>query len=486
MQFPRLQFPLSHFTLTIAMMMMCCLALPDSGQALPDGPRAYCETYPDIPSCQGQVVDCMQCHTSPPAFNAYGLDVVSALYSIEEYATDGYREFLGTALATIETQDSDVDGLANIDELLLGTRPGDAESFWIPIEEPVGESNVHYAVGEYDPKLAYRRTMITYCGRPPNYDEIESYLASSDLMQKLEESLDDCLKSEYWLQEGLLRLADKRIKPLEAIGFNGLIPLADYEWDYRLFKHVLTENRDARDLLRADYHIGENGQILEGDIRFENGSLYPINAPLPVGGQPLDADKRAGMITTQWFLMSQTMFSHLPRTTAAQAYRAYLGQDIARSQGLLPVPGEPLDVDNKGVSAPECAVCHSTLDPLSYAFASYDGIGGGTTEYDGYSDIISSLETTGMYLPERNPWGEESVILDEGVSNLVDWAQVASESDMFARNLAMMFWKQAIQREPFPDEQEDFLDLWQRLPAEDYAVNKMLHRLIRTDAFGVP
>ena len=31
------------------------------------------------------------------------------------------------------------------------------------------------------------------------------------------------------------------------------------------------------------------------------------------------------MLTHRWFLMSNTMFTAIPRTTAAQAYRAYLG-----------------------------------------------------------------------------------------------------------------------------------------------------------------
>ena len=56
------------------------------------------------------------------------------------------------------------------------------------------------------------------------------------------------------------------------------------------------------------------------------------------GGQPLDVEHRAGMITTQWFLVINTMLSDLPRTTAAQAYRSYLGEDIARQEGIWPVP----------------------------------------------------------------------------------------------------------------------------------------------------
>jgi len=76
------------------------------------------------------------------------------------------------------------------------------------------------------------------------------------------------------------------------------------------------------------------------------------------------------MLTTRWFLAKNTMLTPVPRTTAAQAYRAYLGYDIAKLEGLQPVAGEPVDYDRKRVTAEQCAVCHSTLDPLSYPFSS--------------------------------------------------------------------------------------------------------------------
>jgi hypothetical protein len=40
------------------------------------------------------------------------------------------------------------------------------------------------------------------------------------------------------------------------------------------------------------------------------------------------------------------------------------------------VPNEPVDIDKKGVAEARCAGCHSTLDPLAYAFMKYEGIGG--------------------------------------------------------------------------------------------------------------
>ena len=68
------------------------------------------------------------------------------------------------------------------------------------------------------------------------------------------------------------------------------------------------------------------------------------------------------------------MFTSIPRTSAAQAYRAYLGYDISKMEGLQAVVDEPVDYDAKGVEAPDCAVCHRTLDPLTYPFSRYDGL----------------------------------------------------------------------------------------------------------------
>lgn len=259
---------------------------------------------------------------------------------------------------------------------------------------------------------------------------------------------------------------------MHAVGFDGLIPLADYAWDYRPFSYILTGHRDARDLLLADYHMGEDGQVLEGVVpSYENSVFGP-------GGQPLEPERRAGMITTQWFLVIHTMFSALPRTSAAQPYRAYLGADNAKSEGIFPVEEKPRDVDEKGVDQPTCAVCHSSLDPLAYAFAAYEGIGRLDDPYD--------FEASGTFNPTRTPWSTESHLFGEPVSDLVAWAEVAASSEMFQRNLALMFWEHAIGRPPLSDEQEAFQAVWRALPADGYSANRLIERIVLTDAFGVP
>lgn len=443
-----------------------------SATALPVGPRTFCAVYPEAPACGGAVPSCMHCHTAPPEMNFYGDAVMTSLFEDASYTdVEGYEEHLPAALASIEGDDSDGDGLTNLEEILLGTLPGDATSHFTPRPAPEGE-NAYYDVGRYDPRFAFKRVRVLYCGAPPAFEELQAFDASDDKMAEVRAALSTCLASEYWRTEGLHRLGDKRIRPLEAVGFDGLIPLADYAWDYRLFSYVLTDDRDARELLRADYHIDENGQVQEGVIP------APAGSPLGTGGQPLVPERRAGMMTTQWFLMIHTMFSALPRTTAAQAYRAYLGADIAKSEGILPVVGEPRDVDEKGVQEAACAVCHSTIDPLSYAFAEYEGIGQLGDLYDfGY---------TGTYNPTRTPWGRDSVLLGSPVNDLVEWADVAAQSDMFKRNLAQMFWEHALGRPPAPNEQGDFRAIWDAFDDDGYSANKLIERIVLTDAFGVP
>ncbi len=324
--------------------------------ARPIGPHLFCETYPDAVGCAGRMVDCTTCHTStsPVGWNPFGLQVLGAL-------EDDFEVDLPRALSTIESLDADGDGVANIYEIEAGTGPGDPNDFWLYCP-PSAPSDGSVPVAEsYDFERALRKASVQLCGRSPNYDELSRFdgdaLDRATLYDRLHSRVDDCLASDYWRDEALARMADAKIRPISAVGIDSPvgIVIGDYEWDYRLFSYVMTGDRDVRDLLLADYHVQ----------RLADGTLQPVEGTFGsprgsgAGGQPLVVERRAGMITSQWFLSLNTMFSPLPRTTAAQAYRAYLGNDIARQQGLYPIAGEPVDVDDKGVSDPTCAQCHA-------------------------------------------------------------------------------------------------------------------------------
>jgi hypothetical protein len=308
-----------------------------------------------------------------------------------------------------------------------------------------------------------------------------------------------------------VRLADDRIRPIKNLGQDAevflTIPLptlaseevrlrsvmGDYRYDYRLWVHVLSGNRDARDLLLAQYYVEE---AADGSWSLTENTIPNKDQQATAGGQMLEKEYRAGMITTMWFLTRNTMFSDLPRTTAAAAYRAYLGSDISKMQGLMPVAGEPDDVDNKGVKAPRCAACHSTLDPLSYAFAPYTGL-----EHNAIEALVSVLllgqlagQRFGVYDPARPAarmpnWSaadQQPVLLGKPVQNVREWAAVAVQSDQFARNLANIFYMHAFAREAEGAELAAFTALWQSVRTDGYSANRLIHRLIDSQTFGVP
>lgn len=446
--------------------------------ARPVAPRALCASTEtaDIAACQGTLPTCTTCHQGPPDLNAYGLAVSDALTADATYTFDNFEDRVAAAVTTIDADDADADGLTNLEELLLGTLPGDAASTFAAPPAPVGERNVHYAVGQRDARFAFRRVHTTFCGLPPTFDDLQTFNALDDAGRTtaLHAALTTCLSSTYWKETALHRLADPRIRPLASIGFDGLIPLADYRWDYRLFSYIFADDHDLRDLLLADYHVDESGAVVVGEVPF------PADSPLETGGQPLLPEQRAGMVTTQWFLMAHTMFSALPRTTAAQAYRAYLGMDIAKGEGIHPSEGEPRDVDSKGVTAPACAACHSTLDPLSYAFSPYNGIGRLR------SGSVSRLDLTGSFDATRVPWGDEGRLLGQDVVDLRAWATHAVSTDAFKKNIGDMLWRAAFGRAPGPGELDDATALWQGLDRDAFSANRAFHRLIDTDSFQVP
>jgi hypothetical protein len=463
-------------------------SLPATSLAKPSAPALVCATYPGLPDCMGTLVACTSCHVTidPPAWNAFGESLRKQRSDAEPFET-----WLPDALRAVEGRDADADGMANLDELVQGTQPGDASSKPAPADDATELFNPRYVLGDYDARFAYRRMAALYCGRSPSYEDMQAFSAApadeQTLRKRLHAALSRCLESEYWQKTALPRLADPRIRPLYAAGPESQVMITaelrlvigDYNYDYRLWRYVLSNDHDARELLTARYHVVEDPQ---GKL-VERYGVIPQTVPDALtGGQPLAEEHRAGMLTTQWFLSINTMFSALPRTSAAHAYRSYLGADISMSEGLRPVAGEPVDVDGKGVAQERCAVCHSTLDPLSYAFASYEGIAAPNTVQFGSYRPERALEM----IPAWDPAKQRSVLLGQEVASVVEWARVASESDQFLRNLAEMFFRHALGRMPLPAEQAEFVALWRSLPEHGYSANQLIHQLVDTLAFGRP
>jgi hypothetical protein len=162
--------------------------------------------------------------------------------------------------------------------------------------------------------------------------------------------------------------------------------------------------------------------------------------------------------------------------------------DIARSEGIDPVDGEPQDVDQRGVAEPACAVCHSTLDPLSYAFSPYNGIGRLS------STGVRGLARTGTFDATRVPWPDDSVLFGQPVGSLRAWAENAAASDAFFATVVRTLWTGTFGRPPHPGERAEFEGLWRRLADDARSgtadrtprAERVLHDLVDTDAFRVP
>jgi hypothetical protein len=191
-------------------------------------------------------------------------------------------------------------------------------------------------------------------------------------------------------------------------------------------------------------------------------------------------------MTTAWTLAFYVMFTALPRNAAAQMYRAYLGLDIARQEGLYSVANEPRDYDAKGVQATACAACHATLDPLSYPFRNYNGLTGPTAAQGRY--VPNRLETFfAGQAPLLLQTPERGAIFGQSVETLREWGQVAANSDAFLVATVTDYWKLLIGHAPRPAENAEFVATWRALKSTHaYRVKPMLHVLIRTEAYGAP
>ncbi len=462
---------------------LLAFTVPQPALARPPGPATICAVWPASAVCQGGAPDCSTCHTAPPARNGFGAQVEARLLpgAPRPLTDEAFAEALPAVLAEVAALDADGDGFQNETELLAGTNPGDETVFPHTFEACDGASgNPDWNVCGYDAVLAFRKVSLDVCGHAPSWDELSAFKAldTDARSARLDETLDACLQSAFWRgRDGVLwRIAHAKIRPLWAVkagAGGGPVPLADYDDDYALFTWTQTDDRDAREVLTAQYYVKQIGPT-----RYAK-----------VDGQPdvrefTQPERRAGMLTTGWFFVINTMFTAVPRTTAAQAYRSYLGLDIAKSQGLTP-PATPLvDYDDKGVNADACAACHKTLDPLAYPFSRYWGI---ANEYTGVYDPNRPQRFDASDGRRLTELPEAGALFGEPVADLMAWARKGADSEAFARSTVRDYWRHFLGHDPQPAEQVEFEALVSDFPTvHAYRVQHMLHALIRTEAYGVP
>ena len=89
--------------------------------------------------------------------------------------------------------------------------------------------------------------------------------------------------------------------------------------------------------------------------------------------------------------------------------------------------------------------------------------------------------------PDLENTPEAGYLFGQRVNNLVQWADVAANSDQFARAVVKDYWEEVVRVDTAGRYGPEFEYLWKSLKGEDaYSVRKMLHRLILTEAYGAP
>ncbi|MCB9765949.1 MAG: hypothetical protein H6739_39610 [Alphaproteobacteria bacterium] len=448
------------------------LVLSASAWARPEAPALFCETYADTPFCVSSTVSCTMCHaeSGPPAHNPYGAALADALEG------DDFALALPAALEAIAFDDADGDGVSNVDELDAGSWPGFDSTIEPECSTQTTFDNKHYSVGAYDHDFAFRRVMLDFCGRSPRYDERAAFAEATDPDAALQEVLGLCLQSPYW-RDVLREMGVRAVRPIGPATDVNI--LGNWEWDLRLWSYALSGDRDAADLMLADYLVVEEPS--------GSGVLVAIDEPrdsLETYAQPLAAEDRYGLITTRYSLAMNVMFSAVPRTLAAHWYRQLLGLDIARSEGLYSIDeldglyswDAPRDVDDRGVWQEGCAGCHTTLDALSYPWARYNGI-----DLEGDTTAIYLDDRAADILPTTEGW-----IFGAPIDGPEDWVQAAVASDDFSRNITGLFWRYLMRRDPYSCEQGEFDALWTDFRDNGRNVESMLGLFITLDAYGTP
>jgi len=454
---------------------------------MPSGPATFCDTYPASPLCAMADVACTACHSAAPNLNPYGEAISAALLPGEPRPLTEplYTSGLPAALAAIEDDDTDGDGFSNLDEIIEGTLPGNGDSVPENLECP---PNDFYDLCEYDFNFAFKRVALDICGQSPTWDEMEAFRAidtDAGKQSSLDAKLSSCLDSDFWQGAGgvLSALANRKVRPvgtLKAGEGPGNVAIADYDHDYDLFVWSQTDGRDARLAMTAQYFVDrdETGALFQLTEEELGNFQGPARENVPV-------EQRAGLLTTAWTLLYFEMFAIIPRAAAAQASRAWLREDWAKMEGLSPVAGT-VDYDNAGITAPGCIPCHSTIEGAAWAYQNYAGfVGqGGNGRASFVPDRMNLFENAFPGISDM-PTG---FFKGEPVTDLVDWASKAANSDPFAKATTMDYWQILVNFEPTGGmEIDEFNELWQTFRGTDnYSVEAMLFKLIRTRSYGEP
>lgn len=478
-------------TLSCGLVLSLCWSPVRGVKAKPSAPEVFCGVYGDSLLCKNGHISCQVCHAeTPPGMNPFGQQVAAQLLvgTKRPLSHDDFVAGLKDVLLKIGAQDADGDGVSNMDEIKAGYLPGDKNH--TPAQQTSACDPSKGMQCGYVPENAFKKVSQDFCGQQVSFEELEAFRKKEDQRAAIKEKLASCLDTPFWNgKDGVVwSLANQKIRPAKYAksgADSGAFPIADYYEDYNIFVYSQIDDHDARLVLTAQFFV---------DRKDGTPTTYSIRQKETVVGSDLignggfamvQNEKRAGLATSPWTLAMITMFSVIPRGTAAQIYRSYLGLDIAKQEGLFPARNEPADYDDKGVREAACRQCHETLDALAYPFTRYNGLnfeaGKLTTYIDDRMKLLSKLEGPRLELVP-----EAGYIFGKRVKNLVEWTQVAVNSDQFAKAAVMDYWKLLMGGKPaFPKENAAFDTLWRDFRGKyKYSIERMLHAFVQMEVYG--
>jgi hypothetical protein len=102
--------------------------------------------------------------------------------------------------------------------------------------------------------------------------------------------------------------------------------------------------------------------------------------------------------------------------------------------------------------------------------------------------VPNRLENQFSYIsPIIGQTPETGYLFGQKVNNIIEWAEVGANSDAFAIAAVTDYWKLLVGHPPTPEENAEFVSTWKRFKGtHQYRVQRMLHDLIRTEAYGAP
>ncbi len=255
---------------------------------------------------------------------------------------------------------------------------------------------------------------------------------------------------------------------------------------YPAYSDTLRDAMRAETAKFSDFVVregdGKLSTLLTATFTFADApllDLYGVSAPAgPEGRVELNAGQRAGLLT-----QASVMAAHAHANQSSPIHRGKLVRENFLCQ---PLPPPPPDVDNTApdpdpsastrerfaehTANPECASCHSLIDPLGFGFEHYDGVGA-FRSMDGDFPVDASGEVRG------------TVDIDGPYNGAVELAAKLAQSEQVRECVTSQWFRFAFGRIDTDEDACSHAQAHALFAASDYDIRELLVALTRTDSF---